>query len=97
MSLTRRKIAKAIYDSGVDLSSNECRDLVDQTIAEVTFALVNSETVGISRFGSFTVQRRGQRPGRNPKTGELAMVRPRQVIVFRASRVLKVRVSSPPA
>jgi integration host factor subunit alpha len=94
MRLTRRKIAKAIYGSGVDLSSNECRDLVDQAIAEITIALVLGETVGISRFGSFTIRRRDRRFGRNPKTGEEVVIQPHRVLVFRPSNALKRKVNA---
>jgi integration host factor subunit alpha len=90
---TRDTLAEVVHQE-VGLSRLQCRRLVDLAIAEITIALVLGETVGISRFGSFTVRRKGQRPGRNPKTGELATVRPRQVIVFRASRVLKRKVNA---
>ena len=47
----------------------------------------------ISSFGSFFVRKKGQRMGRNPKTGEEVPIRPRKVLVFRASHVLKNRIN----
>ena len=54
------------------------------------------ETVKISSFGSFFVRQKGERIGRNPKTGQEVPIRPRRVLVFRASHVLKNRVNETP-
>ena len=56
-------------------------------------ALVRGEVVKISSFGSFSVRSKGQRIGRNPKTGEEVPILPRKVLVFRASHVLKSRIN----
>jgi integration host factor subunit alpha len=49
--------------------------------------------VKISSFGSFLVRMKGERIGRNPKTGEEVPIKPRRVLVFRSSHVLKDRVN----
>jgi integration host factor subunit alpha len=49
--------------------------------------------VKISSFGSFSVRQKGQRIGRNPKTGEEVPILPRKVLVFRPSQVLKSRIN----
>jgi nucleoid DNA-binding protein len=89
--MTRRKIAKALYDSGLDLSSDECRYMVDATIDEIIVALVRGQKVGISGFGSFVLRRTGERMARNPKTGAPAKVPSRRSIVFRPSGKLRTR------
>ena len=73
----------------VGLSRNESSDLVETILAEVVEALARGESVKISSFGSFTVRDKGQRVGRNPKTGQEVPILPRRVLVFRASNVLK--------
>ena len=73
----------------VGLSRNESSDLVETILAEVVEALARGELVKISSFGSFTVRDKGQRVGRNPKTGQEVPILPRRVLVFRASNVLK--------
>jgi integration host factor subunit alpha len=55
--------------------------------------LAAGETVKLSSFGSFSVREKGQRIGRNPKTGEEVPILPRRVLVFRASQVLKNRIN----
>jgi len=52
--------------------------------------------VKISSFGSFTVRDKGQRVGRNPKTGQEVPILPRRVLVFRASNVLKSLINGAP-
>jgi len=54
---------------------------------------VRGESVKISSFGSFSSRQKGQRIGRNPKTGEEVPILPRKVLVFRPSQVLKSRVN----
>jgi integration host factor subunit alpha len=52
-------------------------------------ALVEGETVKLSRFGNFTVRAKRQRVGRNPKTGEEVPITPRRVVTFRPSQMLR--------
>jgi integration host factor subunit alpha len=59
-------------------------------------ALARGESVKISSFGSFTVRDKGQRIGRNPKTGQEVPILPRRVLVFRASNVLKSLINGTP-
>jgi integration host factor subunit alpha len=67
--------------------------LVETVLAEIADALARGEMVKISSFGSFGVRHKGQRIGRNPKTGEEVPIEPRQVLVFRASHVLKDQIN----
>ena len=60
---------------------------------EMSSALARGETAKISSFGSFSVRQKGQRIGRNPKTGEEVPILPRKVLVFRPSQVLKSRIN----
>jgi integration host factor subunit alpha len=62
-------------------------------LREIGDALSRGESVKISSFGSFFVRQKGERVGRNPKTGEEVPIKPRRVLVFRASHVLKHRVN----
>ena len=44
-------------------------------------------------FGSFVVRKKGQRIGRNPKTGKEVPISPRRVMVFKPSAILKQRIN----
>jgi integration host factor subunit alpha len=63
-------------------------------IAEISDALERGEMVKISSFGSFAVRQKGQRIGRNPKTGQEVPISPRRVLVFRASHALKHQINN---
>ncbi len=63
-------------------------------LGELAETLARGESVKISSFGSFSVRQKGQRVGRNPKTGEEVPIQPRRVLVFRASNVLKSRINA---
>lgn len=91
-TITRADLSEAVYQE-VGLSRNESADLVDAVLEEVSAALTRGESVKVSSFGSFLVRLKGERVGRNPKTGEEVPIRPRRVLVFRSSHVLKDRVN----
>src|SRR5271155_59725 len=92
-TVTRAQLTEAVYQE-VGLSRNESAELVESVIAEISDALERGEMVKISSFGSFAVRRKGQRIGRNPKTGQEVPISPRRVLVFRASHALKDQINS---
>ena len=92
-TVTRADIRESVYQE-VELSRNESADLVGSVLSEIADTLTRVETVKISSFGSFSVRQKGQRIGRNPKTGEEVPILPRKVLVFRASNVLKSLINS---
>ncbi|GEO81627.1 integration host factor subunit alpha [Pararhodospirillum oryzae] len=94
-TITRAQLSEAVYQE-VGLSRNESADLLEMVLDEMSVALVRGETVKISSFGSFSVRDKGQRIGRNPKTGEEVPILPRRVLVFRPSQLLKARVNEGP-
>lgn len=91
-TVTRAQLSEAVYEE-VGLSRNESAELVEAVLDEMADALSRGESVKISSFGSFAVRQKGQRIGRNPKTGEEVPILPRRVLVFRASHVLKDRIN----
>lgn len=92
-TVTRAQLTEAVYQE-VGLSRNESADLVESILSEISNALAEGEMVKISSFGSFSVRQKGQRIGRNPKTGEEVPILPRRVLVFRPSHVLKSKINA---
>ena len=91
-TVTRARLSEAVYQE-VGLSRNESAELVESVITEISRALERGEIVKISSFGSFAVRHKGQRIGRNPKTGQEVPISPRRVLVFRASHALKDQIN----
>ena len=91
-TVTRADLSEAVYQE-VGLSRNDSAALVETILNEMVESLTRGETVKISSFGSFSVRQKGQRIGRNPKTGQEVPINPRRVLVFRASHALKDQIN----
>lgn len=91
-TLTRADLADAVYAT-VGLSRTEAAEIVDAVLDAIADAAVRGENVKLSSFGTFSVRQKGERLGRNPKTGEETPISERRVITFRASHILKSRIN----
>jgi integration host factor subunit alpha len=91
-TITRADLCEAVYQR-VGLSRTESAHLVEQVLDEISQAVVRGENVKLSAFGSFLVRAKGQRVGRNPKTGQEVPIEPRRVMVFKPSNILKQRIN----
>ena len=91
-TVTRADLSEAVYQK-VGLSRSESGALVESVLSEICDCLARGETVKLSSFGSFMVRDKGQRVGRNPKTGQEVPINPRRVLVFRASHALKDQIN----
>jgi integration host factor subunit alpha len=91
-TVTRADLCEAVYQK-VGLSRTESADLVERVLQEISDCLEKGETVKLSSFGSFIVRSKGERVGRNPKTGEEVPISPRRVMVFKPSNILKARIN----
>src|ERR1700681_519942 len=78
-SYTRRSVRSRLPEGGLVAHGVDC--------------LEKGETVKLSSFGSFMVRKKGQRIGRNPKTGTEVPISPRRVMVFKPSAILKQRIN----
>ncbi|MFO1184210.1 MAG: integration host factor subunit alpha [Bauldia sp.] len=92
-TVTRADLCEAVYQR-VGLSRTESAALVETVLEELTARIVRGEPLKLSSFGSFLVREKGQRIGRNPKTGEEVPISPRRVLVFKPSNVLKQRINT---
>lgn len=90
-TLTREDIKNAVHNE-LGLSKAEIGDLVEWVFAEISNTLFEGGNVKLSNFGTFSVKRKDQRWGRNPKTGEEVPIPARRVVTFKASQELKDRV-----
>ena len=91
-TVTRVNLAEAVYQQ-VGLSRKESAALVEMVLDEMTNRLIAGESVRLSSFGSFNVRHKGQRVGRNPKTGVEVPIKERRVLVFKSSNLLKARIN----
>lgn len=93
MSITKVELADIVYEN-MKIDKKRATDLVDMFFEEMKGALVKEGEVQISGFGKFFVKEKGERRGRNPKTGDSIMIAPRKVATFHHSQVLKNDLNS---
>ena len=91
-TVTRADLCEVVYQK-IGLSRTESAALVESVLTEMSNTLARGETVKLSSFGSFIVRDKGERIGRNPKTGIEVPIEPRRVMVFRPSNVLRARIN----
>ena len=90
-TLTRADLSEALHRQ-VGLSLSDSSRMVEQILGEMCEALSRGENVKISGFGTFVLRDKGERVGRNPKTGVEVPIAPRRVLTFRASQMMRERI-----
>ena len=91
-TLKRADLAEALVQK-VGLPRNESQEMVEIILKEISDSLANNEPVKLSSFGSFGIRSKGERVGRNPKTGEEVPITPRKVLVFKPSNIMKETIN----
>ena len=92
-TLTRADLSEALHHK-VGLSRADSSKLVEQILTHMCEALSSGHNVKISGFGSFILRDKGERVGRNPKTGVEVPIAPRRVLTFRASQMMRDRIAA---
>ena len=91
-TLTRADLGDVVHHK-LGLSRAESASMVERLLHHMCAALSHGENVKISGFGSFILRDKGQRIGRNPKTGVEVPIAPRRVMTFRASQMMRDRIA----
>ena len=91
-TVTRAELSEAVYQR-IGLSRTESSSLVELVLNEISESLERGDSVKLSSFGSFVVREKGQRIGRNPKTGVEVPIEPRRVMVFKPSNIMRARIN----
>lgn len=91
MAVTKQDIAESLMEKCA-LDKRTAKQFVDMFFEEIRATLVKGQDVRLSGFGNFLLRDKKTRPGRNPKTGEDAMISARRVVVFKAGPKWRERV-----
>jgi integration host factor subunit alpha len=91
-TLTRADLSDIVHRE-IGLSRAESSGIVEGVLGHMCHALAEGENVKISGFGSFILRDKGERVGRNPKTGVEVPIAPRRVLTFRASQIMRERIA----
>src|SRR3954468_24509854 len=90
--LPRADLADVVHRK-LGLSRAESASLVERVLHHMCHSLSEGRNVKISGFGTFILRDKGQRVGRNPKTGIEVPIAPRRVMTFRASQIMRDRIA----
>ena len=90
-TLTRADLSDIVHRK-LGLSRAESASLVERVLYHMCHDLSEGHNVKISGFGSFILRDKGERVGRNPKTGVEVPIAPRRVMTFRASQIMRERI-----
>jgi integration host factor subunit alpha len=91
-TVTRADLADVVHRR-LGLSRAESAGLVERVLHHICHALSEGQNVKVSGFGTFILRDKGQRIGRNPKTGVEVPIAPRRVMTFRASQIMRDRIA----
>lgn len=91
-TLTRADLADIVHNE-IGLSRADSAGMVERILEHMCTALAAGQNVKISGFGSFILRDKGERIGRNPKTGVEVPIAPRRVLTFRASQIMRERIA----
>ena len=80
-------------NSTIGLSLKNIQKISDDIIQILKDILVEQKRINIKNFGSFKIDHKKQRLGRNPKTKEDFIINKRNVIKFKLSNHLKQRIN----
>jgi integration host factor subunit alpha len=92
MAVTKEKLTILLQDR-LGTSRQESRQLVERFFKIMKDTLTQGEDLLVSGFGKFSVRQKKARRGRNPQTKENLTISARKVVVFKASGVLRQRLS----
>ncbi len=93
MALTKADMAERLFDE-LGLNKREAKEMVELFFNRTRSALEHGSQVKLSGFGNFDLREKGERPGRNPKTGAEIPITARRVVTFRPGQKLKARVEA---
>ncbi len=91
-NFTRKNLIRKIYQD-VGFSKNFSSKIIDNFFESLISALVISNKIKISSFGTFKVINTKERTGRNPKTKIEAKILPRKVVKFKPSSFVKKEIN----
>lgn len=98
--MTRSDLVEELAARFSQLTHRDAELAVKSMLDAMTEALVKGHRIEIRGFGSFSINRRPPRVGRNPRSGESVLVPEKKVPHFKAGKALREAVDkglSPPA
>ena len=91
-NFTRKDLSNKIYKN-IGFSKNISLKIVDNFFESIITAIIKSNKIKISSFGTFSILNKKERIGRNPKTGVEAKIFSRKVVKFKPALSFKKKIN----
>lgn len=91
--MIRSELIQKIADENPHLYQRDVERIVNTIFEEITGAMADGDRVELRGFGAFSVKKRDQRTGRNPRTGEAVQVEEKHVPFFKTGKLLRDRLN----
>ncbi len=88
INLTKKEIINSIYMQ-IGFSKKISENLLEDIFQIILKNIISEQKVKIAKFGTFTLRKKNERIGRNPKTKEEKVISERNVVLFKPSKELK--------
>lgn len=93
-AMTKSELIERLANQNPRVTARDVDETVKAVLDAMTSAMASGSRIEIRGFGSFTLNHRPSRVGRNPKSGESVMVPEKFVPHFKAGKELRERVDA---
>ena len=94
MSLIKSQLIQNITDQNPHLYIKDVERIINTIFSEITKSLAEGRRVELRGFGAFSVQKRKERVGRNPRTGDAVKVLEKHIPRFKSGKELRIKLNS---
>ena len=94
VAMTKSELIDRLANQNPRVTARDVDENVKAVLDAMTAAMAGGSRIEIRGFGSFTLNHRPSRVGRNPKSGESVMVPEKFVPHFKAGKELRERVDA---
>ena len=92
INLTKKDLVNLVYMQ-LGFSKQISENLIDEFLSNIISSLITEGTLKISNFGTFSIRKKKERIGRNPKTKEEKIITSRNVVLFKPSKDFKILIN----
>ena len=92
-NFTRSKLAEKI-NVKLGYSKEEAKEFIEVFLNYIKTNLNSKTNIKVSKFASFKVISKNERIGRNPKTGQEAIISERKVVSCKFSKIFKSNINN---
>ena len=90
--MNKKDLITAIAEE-TSMTKKDVAIVVDAAFDKITAAMVAGDKVQLMGFGTFETRERGERTGKNPRTGESVTIAACKAPAFKAGKALKDAVN----